>query len=64
MSVGGTRYRNSEKISPPLVALRKDRQGTQRQKAEQLHISDKGIQRGAQKNAPRYSLRVRDLCPL
>ena len=64
MSEGGTRYRNSEKISRPLVTLRKDRQGTQKTEAEQLHISDKGIQRGAQKNAPRYSLRVRDLCPL
>ena len=30
MSEGGTRYRNSEKISRPLVTLRKDRQGTQK----------------------------------
>lgn len=49
MSEGGTRYRNSEKISRPLVTLRKDRQGTQKTEAEQLHISDKGIQRGASK---------------
>lgn len=34
---------NSEKISRPLVTMRKGRQGTQKQRAEQLHISDKVI---------------------
>lgn len=43
MSEGGTRCINSERISRPLVALRKDLQGTQKQRAKQLHISEKAV---------------------